>query len=357
MKTVKVGVLGAGGIGPSHCAGVRNHPRAELVAVADSHRGRAEGLAKQFQIPRVYTRIEDLIADPDIDAIGVALPTFLHAPAAIAALKAGKHVLLDKPFVMNQGEALKVIEAAKKSRRICTVGMNQRFHPHAQIVRVLARRGDLGDIYHGKAYWCRRMGSPKFGTWFCEKKSSGGGSLLDIGVHALDLCLSLMNNFKPVCVSGVTYSKLGPRGIGEGGWGKSDVEKKPFDVDDMAGALIKLRGGASVILEASWIRHQAEPERLNVELYGTEGGAQVYPAKAFKLNAKTGEYAVVDGHRDPLPYPHCDRMVNWIDAIVGAAKIECTLDQSLAVQKIIDAIYQSSKTGREVRISNGRKAG
>jgi len=356
MKTIKVGILGAGGIAPSHCAGVKKHPQGELVAIADTNRGRAESLARHFQIPRVYSKVNDLIADGDVEAVGIALPTYLHAPVSVAALKAGKHVLLDKPFVLNQKEALRVVEAAKKSRRVCTVGMNQRFHPDAQRIRALIQKGELGDVYHGKAFWCRRMGSPKFGTWFCDRKTAGGGALLDIGVHVLDLCLWLMGNFKPVAVSGVAYTKLGNRGIGEGSWGGSDPEGKRFTVDDMAGAMVKLKGGTSVLLEASWIRHQAEPDRLNVELFGTEGGAQVYPARLFKLNGKNGEYSTIDSIHVPLPYPHCDRMVNWLDAILGKAKIECTLEQSLAVQKIIDAIYASAKTGREVRIqTNGRK--
>lgn len=349
-KTIKVGMIGAGAIAQYHCKGLHEHPRAELVAVADTSAKRAKALKKQFDMGRVYSSAQDLIADKDIDAVSIALPTFLHAPVAIAALKAGKHVMLDKPFVLNQGEALKVIDAAKKSRKVMTVGMNQRFGQGAQTIKTIAQRGDLGDIYHAKAYWLRRSGCPRFGTWFGEKKKAGGGSLLDIGVHMLDLCLSLLGNFKPVAVSGATYTKFGNRGLGEGGWGASDRGKRVFDVDDLAGAIIKLRGGVSVILEVSWARHMAEPNNNDVELFGSEGGASVYPAKVFRFGKNGGEYEVVEPQGVPIAYPHCDRMKNWVDAIVGDAKLECTLAQSLAVQKIIDGIYKSSKTGKEVRI-------
>jgi len=343
-------MIGAGAIAPYHCKAINEHPRAEVVAVADSSPRRANALKREFKMQRVYAKVDDLIADPDIDAVSIALPTYLHAPVTIAALGAGKHVMLDKPFAMNQKEAVRIIAAAKKSRKVLTVGMNQRFTRQAQTIRALKERGELGQIYHGKAYWRRRSGSPRFGTWFCQKSKSGGGCLLDIGVHMLDLCLSIMGNFRAEAVSGAAYTKFGNRGLGEGGWGKSDRGRRVFNVDDLAGALIKLRGGASVILEVSWARHQEVHNRHNVELFGAEAGAQVFPPRLFRFGKKKGEYEVVEPQGVAIAYPHCDRLQNWIDAILGEAKIECTLDQSLAIQKIIDGIYQSAKTGRETRI-------
>jgi predicted dehydrogenase len=159
-----------------------------------------------------------------------------------------------------------------------------------------------------------------------------------------------MDNFEPVSVSGAVYTKFGNRGLGEGGWGKSDVEEKKFDVDDLAGAFIKLEDGATVILKASWARHQGEANKQDVELFGTEGGAQVFPPRLFRFSKVPGEYEIVETQNVAKRHPALDRMVNWLDAILGRDDLECKPEQSLAVQKIIDAVYESSQTGREVRI-------
>lgn len=351
MSTIKIGMIGAGAISPTHCRGILAHPQAQLVAVADASEERARALAREFAIPRVYTDIKELLADSSIDAVSIALPTHLHAVIAEAALDAGKNVHLDKPFVMNQGEATRLMKKAASKKKLLTVGMNQRFTPEAQAVRALVERGDLGEIYHAKAFWCRRAGSPKFGTWFTDKTKSGGGALLDIGVHVLDLALSLVGNFKPLTVSGFSYTKFGNRGIGEGGWGKSERGEMIFTVDDYAGALIRLTGGVTLQLEASWIRHQAARDYHDVELYGTEGGASVFPAKLFQFIEEGKGYHAVEPAGLPVRYPHFNRHYNWIDAMLGEAPIECTLDQSYAVQRIIDAVYESARTGNEVRLT------
>ncbi len=348
MNTIKIAILGAGAIAPSHCIGIKAHEAAELVAVADSNRGRAEALAAQFNIPRIYDSVDEALSDNSIDAVSIALPTFLHAPTAAAALKAGKHVHSDKPFAMNQSEAMEVVAAAEAAGKLMTVGMNQRFTPEAQNIKACIERGELGEIYFAKAFWTRRSGIPSFGTWFGDKKRSGGGALLDIGVHELDLCLSLLDNFKPLAVSGFSYTKLGNRGLGEGGWGNSEKGERIFDVDDLSGALIRLEGGATVQLEAAWARHQEARDHHNVELFGTEGGATVHPARVFRFD--DGGYRIIEPVAKELQYPHCNRFQNWIDAILGKAEVECKLEQSLAVQRIIDAIYESAASGREVRL-------
>lgn len=350
MKKIKIGMIGAGAIAPDHARGITSHPAAELIAIADASAERVGAVAKEFGIGRVYTDVAELLRDREVEAVSIALPNYLHAKTAVAALEAGKHVLLEKPFATSQAEAAEVVKAAGKNGRIMTIGMNQRFTREAQTIRAAIERGDLGDIYHARAYWCRRAGSPKFGTWFTDKSRSGGGALLDIGVHVLDLALSLLGNFRPVTVSGFSYTKIGPRGLGEGGWGKSERGKHVFTVDDFAGGLIRLEGGVTVELAASWIRHQGEADTHNVELFGTEGGAGVFPARLYKFLPGDAGYQVVEPKGLPLRYPHCNRSHNWIDAILGEAQLECKLEQSFAVQRIIDAIYESAQTGREVRL-------
>ena len=353
MNTVKVGVIGAGAVSGSHCSGVAGHESAELVAIADASAERAEEARKKYDIPKTYTSISEIIADRDLDAVTIALPTYLHAPTALAAFDAGKHVLLDKPFAMNRGEAAAVIAAAKEAGKTFCVGMNRRFSEDAQIIRTIVGRGELGDIYHGKAYWLRRSGIPRLGTWFGNREKAGGGVMLDLGVHALDLCLSLMGNFEPETVSGFSYTKFGNRGLGEGGWGSSERQETVFDVDDFAGALIKLSGGVTMQLEVAWALHREQPRDNNVELFGTEAGAQVSPAKIFRYGKNPGEYEVVEPQEVPIRYPHADRVHNWLDAILGDDELECKPEQSLVVQSIIDGIYQSAETGREIVLKEG----
>ncbi len=350
MDKVRVGIIGAGAIANSHCDGINKHSQAKVIAVADMSQERMTVLAAKYGIDKLYTKWEDLLANRDIDAVSIALPNALHAPVAQAALKAGKHVILDKPFALNQKEALGVIAAAKKTHKIFMLGMNQRLSREAQTIRALASRGDLGEIYHAKAYWLRRSGSPKFGTWFTRKDMSGGGCMMDIGVHMLDLCLHLMGNFKPVAVSGATYTKFGHRGIGEGGWGMSDRGQPVFDVDDFATALIKFQNGATVELNASWVLHMDQANKNNVELFGADAGASVNPLRIFRFGKNKGEYEVVEPQNVKLACPHMNRFINWIDVILGKDKPICTPEEALAVQKILDAIYLSSATGKEVRI-------
>lgn len=351
MRSVRTAVIGAGAVAPSHCEGIIKHPSAELTAIVDTHEGRAAELQKRYGVPRVYHTVEDCLRDSDIDAVSVALPTYLHAVTAIQALESGKHVLLDKPFAMNEREAAQVVEIARLKNRVLTVGMNRRFMRESQTMKTIVSRGDLGEIYHAKAYWNRRSGCPVFGTWFVNKRLSGGGVLLDIGVHLLDLSLWLIGSYRAKSVFGSVYTKFGNRNLGQGTWGKSDPEGHVFDVDDLAAAFIKLDNGTSVILEVSWARHQADPNYLNVELFGTRAGGSVYPPRVCRDASSDGEYEVVEPQGVAIRHAACNRMANWIDAILGVAEIECKPEESLQLQRILDAIYRSSETGKEVSLN------
>ena len=349
--TINVGMIGAGAIADDHCNAINRYPGAAVTAVAEINPERREGLQKKHAIAKAYEKWQDLVADADVDAVAIALPNALHAPVSLAALQAGKHVLLDKPFALSYAEAKRVVEAAKRKKKVLMLGMNQRYRQDAQTLKTIVDRGELGEVYHAKAYWYRRMGSPKFGTWFVNKKLSGGGCMLDIGVHFLDLALHLIDNWEPVSVSGQVYGKFGHRGIGEGGWGKSDRNAKlKFDVEDFATGLIKFRNGATLELNVSWILHQEQGDRNNIELYGTEAGATLSPLKLFRQAKRTGEYEVVIPQNVKIPHRYENRQFNWLDAILGKDKPLCTMEQSLVVQRILDAIYASSASGKDVRI-------
>lgn len=348
--SVRFGVIGTGAIAYSSCREIVSHPQGEIVAVSDSNRERLEKLGSTFGIGSLVTDSRDILANDDVDAVYIAVPNAFHAPLAEEALDAGKHVILEKPFALNLHEAHAVAAAARRSGKTFMLGMNQRFAAGAQKIKSLVAAGSLGDIYHAKAFWMRRSGIPRMGTWFGNKDLAGGGSLLDIGVHVMDLALYLMDNFKPEAVSGAAYTQFGNRGLGEGGWGISDREDIEFNVDDFATAIIKLEGGATLSLDVSWALHQAQGNVMNVSLFGTEAGASVYPPEVFRFGDGGSEYHVVQNPAADAIYSHTSRFHNFINALLGSEEPCVTIEQAIAVQSIIDAIYRSCETGKEVRL-------
>ena len=349
MSKLRFGIIGAGAIATATCRELAWHPDADIVAVADTNADRARAFADRYGVDTVLDAADDLLSLDVIDAVYVAVPNKLHAPFAKAALKAGKHTLLDKPFAMNVAQAERVIAAAEASGKHFMLGMNQRFTREAQSAKVLADRGTLGEIYHAKAYWRRRSGIPRIGSWFTHKAVSGGGGLLDIGVHMLDVALYVMDNFEPVAVSGATYTKFGNRGLGDGAWGQSEIEDDVFDVDDFATALIKFANGATVTLDTAWAMHQENANEMNVELYGTEAALSTYQSRLYKPG-EDGYLTVQSPATGDLPFPHMSRVHHFIDVVLERAAPVVTPNQALAVQRILDGIYQSAETGSEVKL-------
>jgi predicted dehydrogenase len=343
-----VAVIGAGGIGRDHLASFRLHPAARVVALAEVSPERGREAAEKFGIPELVTDYRVLLRRPDIDVVSIALPNYLHASVALAALRAGKNVMLDKPMATNARDAAKLVAEAKKQGVLFMVGQNFRFNAETQTAKQVVERGELGDIYHAKTSWSRRAGIPRIGSWFTQRRFAGGGCTYDIGVHALDRCLYLLGEFDAAAVSGQTFAKFGPRGLGNGGWGRSEIDPKaPFDVDDLSVALIKLRSGRSVLLEASWAAHGPLIDVNETQLFGTEAGLSLPPVRMFK-QARGG---YVKEEIDALPpLVNTNRMVHFIDCLLGKAKPFVKPSESLAVQKILDAIYVSARTGKEVRI-------
>ncbi len=347
MSSIRFGFLGAGQIAYSSIEAIHSHPQGQVVAVHDVNPVRIEELRKVHAIPKAYETSEALLADPEIDAVYIALPNKFHVPLTIAALEAGKHVVLEKPFAMSYEEAKLAADAACKAGKVLNLGMNLRFARSPQQIKTLVESGALGEIHHAKAFWFRRRGIPKLGTWFNSKELAGGGCLNDIGVHLLDLCLYLLDRFDPVSVTGATYTKFGNRGLGEGGWGKSDRSDIAFDVEDFATGLIRFADGSTVALDVSWAMH-IESDRFDVQLHGSEGGALAMAGKHFHTDAQTGEYVIREDLRHPVRYAHGERFHNFINHLLGTEELCVTVDQALKVQRILDALQTSSATGREV---------
>jgi predicted dehydrogenase len=344
---LRVGIIGAGQISAGASREFNADSRASLVALADPNNERCQQLADEANIPNRLSDGHALIARDDLDAVYVATPNAFHAEYAKAALEAGKHVLVDKPFALNLGEAQQVADAAQD--KVLMLGMNQRFNPTSQALHARVVNGDLGEIYHAKAYWRRRQGIPKLGTWFGQKKLAGGGGLLDIGVHMLDLAMFVTNRFDPVSVSGQTHNKFGNRGLGEGSWGKSERDPNAvFDVDDFATAIIRYADGFSLTLDATWAIHQEYPSLDDVEVFGTEAGSRARRNELYSYAPEGGYTIQQNPPTDGLDMVHGNRVAHFIGACLGEHAPLVTVQQALVVQAVIDAIYESSRTGKQV---------
>jgi predicted dehydrogenase len=346
---VRFGIIGTGGVAAGGATDLAANPDAELIAVADPSRERVTAFADRFGVSTVLESAEQLVALDAVDAVYIAVPNYLHAAISTMALQAGKHVLQEKPLALSLADAAPLAAAARQSGKHFMLGMNQRFAPPVQRARQLVEQGRIGRPYHCKAYWRRRTGIPGIGSWFTRKELSGGGGLLDIGVHMLDNALYLLDNFRPRSVSGATYTEFGNRGLGEGGWGMSARAGEQFDVDDFATAVIKLDGGATVLIEAAWAMHLDRTNDMNVELYGTEGAIDTYGERLYRQEAD-GYHVIQVPDAGELTYPHASRMHHFVNVILGREEPCVTLDQVLSVQRVLDAIYRSAATGREVVI-------
>lgn len=346
-ERLRCAVIGTGAIGLVHLKSLATCPQAAVVAISESDAKRCKDAVDQFRISRTYRDYRELLEQPDIDAVTIALPNHLHAPVGIQALQARKHVLIEKPMAMNTKEALKLAETSKKMKRVLMVGLNFRFNRHAQLAKEAVQRGDLGEVYHMRGFWHRRAGIPRIGSWFTRKELAGGGCMSDIGVHMLDLCLHLVGDFDARAVSAQTFAKLGPAGIGEFDWGKGEIDPAhPFTVEDYGVALVKMRSGRSVVLESSWAAyHGTQARERGVDLFGTSGGLTLFPAQLFRDTP--GGYQMTELAGTKLPYPE-DRIHHWVQSILAGKKPMIGLDEALKVQQILDAIYQSAATGREV---------
>lgn len=361
---VRFGIIGAGAIASSLCNSLAKHPKAKVVAVYDRHAGRQQALADEFAIAKRPTTLAALLADAEVDAIYVAVPNKFHVPYTLQALAAGKHVIAEKPFAMHIDEARQVAAAVKKSGKLWMLGMNRRFPKLMQQAQALVARGAIGEPYHAKARWQRRWGCPKLQTWFGHNAISGGGCLLDIGVHMLDQTMFISGNFKPLTCSGSVYGKFGHRGLGEGGWGKSDRDPKmTFDVEDFANAHIRLAGGLSIDLDVSWAAYLPKGDVMESTIFGTEGSIWVGQDEAVAggkesiilCNRKKKAFVINAEPKARIAYPHCDRFHNFVNTILGKESPCVTIDQALAVQTVLSGIYASSKAGHEVDLGRAFK--
>ena len=353
-KTLKVGVIGVGAISPIHLNAYQKHPQAELVAIADISEANLAGAGEKYGVPedRRFTDFKKMLKCKDLQAVSICTPNWLHAPVAIAALKAGKHVLTEKPMAMNAAQAQKMVDAAKAKRLKLHVGHNHRFDPESVFAKELIENGKLGDIYYARVQAVRRRGCPGWGV-FGQLDKQGGGAMSDIGVHVIDLTMHLMGHPKPVTVSGAAYRTIGNKPGHVGMFGV--VDHKTYTVEDMAVGFVRFANGATMHIETSF-NANLDKDEFNTFLVGDKGGLSVYPLKVqTELNGHLTDCTPQYVSSHPMPYPaasggHDKSVFSFVDAALNGKPAAIPGSQVILTQKIIDGLFASAKTGREVAI-------
>ncbi len=348
-KTLKVGVIGVGGIAATHFPGWHNSPHTELVALADMSSEVLARVAKEQNVSRTYAKTEDLINDPDIDIIDICTPSAYHAPLSIAALEAGKHVICEKPLAPKPADIQAMIQARDKSGKLLMTAQHFRFSGAARSLKAEIDTGVLGEVYHARSWMLRRNWLP-VGPGFSMKKNSGGGPCIDIGVHILDLTLWMMGNPKPITVSGVTQDFLSKQAGAFSAWGGAVPDY--FDVEEFAAAFVRFENGATLILEVSWLLHHAtRGEDMQMWLYGTKGGSNWPKNELLSANNATRQLLNTQlQNEDDLGEAHAAECMEFAKAIAEGRPSPVPPEQSLDVMTILDGLYRSAEQRREVAL-------
>jgi len=345
MKNIRIGIIGSGGIAQAaHMPGYKNTGGAEMVACCDIIEATARTAADKFNIPAVYTDYREMFRKENLDAVSVCTPNAFHKAPAIAALKAGLHVLCEKPLAMNPAEGRAMCAAAKKARRLLQVGLNSRFAGGNQAIKKFVEAGEIGKVYYARAQALRRRGIPGWGV-FIEKSKSGGGPLIDIGVHILDLALWLMGHPEPVSVCGGSYCNFGKRKDIFAPWGSWDPKR--YTVEDLGVGFVRFRDGTTLTLEASWAAHIQE-DVWNVTLMGTEGGITTSPPMV--LQEKHRMLVDVSPRQVPETVSHTEEVRAFVKSVREGKPSLVPGEQGLMVTRILDGIYRSAIAKHEVRV-------
>ncbi|MDQ1910003.1 Gfo/Idh/MocA family oxidoreductase [Paenibacillus sp. GD4] len=355
-RTFRIGIIGCGGIANGkHMPALKNQSNAQMVAFCDIEEHKAREAAEKFGTPdaRVYTDYRELLQDGSIDVVHVCTPNDSHADISISALESGKHVMCEKPMAKTAADARRMVEAAKRTGKKLSIGYQNRFRSDSQYLKRLCEDGELGEIYYAKAHAIRRRAVPTWGVFLDEEKQ-GGGPLIDIGTHALDLTLWMMNNYKPKAVLGTAFHKLSKKENAANAWGSWDPAK--FTVEDSAFGMITMENGATIVLESSWAINMLATGEAKTTLCGTEGGADMQDglringekhSKLFmnqiQLDAKGVDFY---DSRGESPADLEARL--WLEAIEQDKDPVVTPEQACVVSEILEAIYESSKTGKAV---------
>ena len=354
-KLVRVGIIGCGGIANGkHMPSLKKVENCQMVAFCDIIPARAEKAAKEYGTPdaKTYTDYKELLKDESIDVVHVCTPNRSHSFITVDALEAGKHVMCEKPMAINSTEAKKMVDTAERTGKLLSIGYQSRFRPDSQYLKQEAEEGIFGDVYYAKATAIRRRAVPTWGV-FLNEEEQGGGPLIDIGTHALDLTLWIMNNYKPKYCVGTTYHKLNKDTNQGNAWGTWDPDK--FTVEDSAFGFIVMENGATIVLESAWALNTLEVREAVTSICGTKAGADMIDG--LRINGirhnrqytmtpsfKAGGAAFNEGKSGESAADAEERL--WIEACRGGAAPITKPEQAYCVTRILEGIYESSKTGK-----------
>lgn len=341
--TIRVGVIGLG-MGAGHAEQFNRLPGSTVAALADLNRDRLAAVGKKLGVAEQFTSALKMMDKVPMDAVVVATPNKFHAPLTIAALERGLHVFCEKPMAMNLAEAKAMKAAAAKARRRLMINFSYRFLPMSMALKQQVDAGVVGPIYFGRTVWHRQRGMPGFGGWFGDRKLSGGGPLIDLGVHRIDLALWLMGRPEPISVSGSSYNVIAKRIAAE--------QKKLFTVEDLACGIVKFANGATLVVEASWALNIQDPEHMITSLYGEKGAITQknvgggYQYQAELVTEEQGCIFTKTLAQSTRKTPSSQE--EFLACIREKREPSASADDGIRVQKILDGLYASARKGREI---------
>jgi len=364
MEKLKIGIIGCGGIAQGkHMPALAKIESIEMVAFCDLIEERVVAAKNTYGTSEseVYTDYKEMLSKTDLDIVHVCTPNVSHAEISIAAMEAGCHVMCEKPMAKTTAEAKEMIEASKRTGKKLTIGYQNRFRKEVQYLHQLIEAGELGEIYNAKAHAIRRRAVPTWGV-FLDEEAQGGGPLIDIGTHALDMTLWMMDNYQPKYVVGNTYHALSNMKDAANAWGSWDPEK--FTVEDSAFGFVVMENGATIYLESSWALNSRDEGEAKTTLHGTKAGADM--RNGLTINGEdrgvlyekeiTTEVGGVDFYEGGADDPALIEAQSWINAVKNDTEPVVKPKQALIVTEILEAIYESARTGEPVYLNKKETA-
>ncbi len=350
MAKLKVGIIGTGAIGAVHADATRACAAAELAALCDVNPDRLAAEGRRLNVTQLFTDYRKLLRT-DVAAVSVCVGNARHREVAVAALRAGKHILLEKPMAMNAGEAAAIAAAGRRARKVIQIGMVNRQRAEVQLARDYVARGLLGKIYHIHAMLIRRRGIPGLGGWFTTQALSGGGPLIDLGVHWFDAAMFVSGLWNPTRVSAQTYAKFGSpmrRYRYVSMWAGPPKYDGVCDVEDYAVGFVRFGGAATLDFNICWAANAED--RGFIEILGDKGGLKLLDGKPLTLLTEHHGRPANITPQYPEVNPFHVQAAKFAAACRGLAQPAATAEEGVTVMKLLDAVYRSSRLGKEVDI-------
>ena len=346
-QATRAAIAGGGWPGVMHSKGYAAAGGWQVTAVADPIPQRRAALAEGWAKARQLADAEEIVRDPGVDAVSVCLPTHLHVATAAAALKAGKHVIVEPPPGLSASEAKRLATAASKADRVLAYGFQRRFGGAELAAAQAIEKGYVGDAYHARATWMRGRGVPVGTGWYTDRARAGGGALADLGLHMLDLAWHLLGRPTPTTAFAITHRRFAELAPADAA----------HDVEDAAFALLKFDGGRSLELGVSWAINQAPGQNGTAcRVYGTTGAVEVYTPAGPVLYRAAGKSPDMKptALKQPKVVGHAAMLRQFREAVQGRARAAVDAEQGVVLMQMVEALYRSAETGRSVEVRAAR---